>query len=281
MDFAKLQATGNDFILIDARELEKDWSSLATTICDRHFGVGADGLLLVLKSEVADFGMRMFNPDGSEAEACGNGLRCFTKYVIDHGLADSQELVVETIGGIRRVRSHTIGGEVKQVEVDMGIPRLRPEEIPISIQVDITPIMDYPIQIEDRELRLTFVSMGNPHAVCFIEKEVAGFPLSKLGPLIECHPIFPQRTNFEVAKVLSPKQVIARVWERGAGETLSCGSGACAIAVAAQLHGWVGNQVEVALPGGVLTVKWDGRGEVRLTGPAEVVFEGEWITEVV
>lgn len=278
MNFDKLQATGNDFILIDARELKHDWSKLAAAICDRRFGVGADGLLLLFTSKAADFGMRMFNPDGSEAEICGNGLMCFAKYVIDHGLADTQELAVETVAGIRKVKLYVVDGLVKQVQVDMGRPKFRPEEIPLSRgKVDIIPILDYPIDIGEIKLLLTIISMGNPHAVCFIEEPVAHFPLSELGPSVEHHPIFPQRTNFEVVNVLSRGQVRTRVWERGAGETLACGSGACAVAVAAQLHGYIDNHVNIILPGGTLSVEWDGKGEVWLSGSAESVFAGEWI----
>jgi diaminopimelate epimerase len=220
----------------------------------------------------------MFNPDGSEAEVCGNGLACFAKYVIDRGLADARELAVETAAGVRKIKPCMIDGLVEQVQMDMGIPKFKPEEIPVSIgEVDIIPILDYPIDVGGKELFLTFVSMGNPHAVCFVEKSVSDFPLSELGPLIEHHPIFPQRANFEVVNVLSRGQVKARVWERGARETLACGSGACAVAVAAQLHGYVDNEVGIMLPGGTLSVEWDGKEEVRLSGPAEFVFTGEWI----
>jgi len=272
--FSKLQATGNDFVLVDAAGLEQDWASLARAMCHRQFGIGADGLLLLLPSEVADFRMRVFNSDGSEAEVCGNGLRCFARYVNDRGLADAdKELTIETTAGIRRVKSR--GGH--RFEVDMGVPRFRPEEIPITIKVDIIPILDYPINVKGKELLLDFVSLGNPHGVCFVEDSVADFPLSQLGPLIEHHRLFPQRLNFEVAQVLSRREVRARVWERGVGESLSCGSGACAIAVAAQLHGYVGSQVEVILPGGRLGVEWGGKGEVYLSGGAELVFTGEWL----
>ena len=274
MEFTKLQATGNDFILIDARRLEQDWAELARVTCNRHYGVGADGLLLVLKSEMADFRMRMFNPDGSEAESCGNGLRCFARYVIEHGLADKHELTIETIAGISRVESCAND----RLQVSMGIPKFRPEDIPISVEeVDIIPILDYLINIEGREFPLSFVSIGNPHAVCFIEESVADFPLSELGPIMEHHPIFPQRINFEVANVLSRSEIKSRVWERGAGETLACGSGACAIAIAAKLHDYVDSPVDIVLPGGMLSVEWDGSEEVCLRGDAELVFKGEWL----
>jgi diaminopimelate epimerase len=274
VNFTKLQATGNDFVLVDAAGLEQDWASLARAMCHRHFGIGADGLLLLLPSEVADFRMRVFNSDGSEAEVCGNGLRCFARYVIAHGLADADKgLTIETTAGIRKVKSH--GGH--RFEVDMGVPRFKPEEIPVSIKVDIIPILDYRINVKGKELLLNFVSLGNPHGVCFVEDSVADFPLSELGPLIEHHQLFPQRLNFEVAQVLSRREIRARVWERGVGESLSCGSGACAVAVAAQLHGYVDSQVEVILPGGRLGVEWDGKGEVYLSGSAELVFTGEWL----
>ena len=272
MDFAKLQATGNDFILIDASNLERNWERLARSMCQRRFGVGGDGLILLLKSRLADFRIRIFNSDGSEAEICGNGLRCLARYVIDRGLAEAdKELTVETPAGVKRIKSHSDG----RFQVDMGMPMFRPEEIPIVAAVDIIPVVDYPVNAGGRELRLTFVSMGNPHGVCFVQ-ELADFPLSELGPIMQHHDLFPQRLNFEIARVVSRSEIIARVWERGAGETLSCGSGACAVAVAAQLHGYVDSEVDVILPGGRLGVVWDGKGEVYLSGGAELVFTGEW-----
>jgi len=269
MKFAKMQATGNDFILIEASETKRDWSALAKAMCDRHFGVGADGLILMLPSKVADIAMRFFNPDGSEAEACGNGLRCLTRYAIDSGYA--KELAVETLGGIRRARATG-----RLIQVDMGVPRFRPEEIPMLVESQVDIILDYPITIGGQKLLLTCLSMGNPHAVCFLDEPVANFPLFELGPKVETHPIFPNRVNFEVANIVGRRKVRARVWERGAGETLSCGTGACAIAVAAQLHNRVGSQVDVTLPGGTLTIDWNGVGQVMLSGPAELVFWGEW-----
>ncbi len=269
MKFAKVEATGNDFILIEAGEMQRDWPQLAISLCQRHFGVGADGLILLLPSKVADLGMRMFNPDGSEAEACGNGLRCLAIYAMEMGMAEG-ELAVETLGGVRRVKALKEG-----IQVEMGMPRLKPEEIPMLAQgLDI--IIDYPLAIQNRTLLLTCLSLGNPHAVCFLEEAVEGFPLLELGPEVENHPIFPNRVNFEIANVLDRKKVRARVWERGAGETLSCGSGACAVAVAARLHDAVESHVDIMLPGGDLTVDWDGVGEVMLSGPANLVFVGEW-----
>lgn len=269
MKFAKMQATGNDFILIEAGEEERDWPSLAISMCNRHFGVGGDGLILVLPSKAADIAMRVFNPDGSEAEACGNGLRCLARYAIDRGYA--KELAVETLEGIRKVRARG-----RLIQVDMGMPRFKAEEIPILAELQVDIIIDYPLAVGGQKLLLTCLSMGNPHAVCFSDEPVANFALWDIGPIVENHPIFPNRVNFEVANVLSRKKVEARVWERGVGETLSCGTGACAIAVAARLHDRVGSQVDIILPGGTLTVDWDGVGEVTLSGPAELVFWGEW-----
>ncbi|TEU02434.1 MAG: diaminopimelate epimerase [Dehalococcoidia bacterium] len=276
MKFAKLQATGNDFIFIDADE-EHNWSPLAKAMCHRHLGIGADGLIVLLPSKVADLRMRLYNPDGSEAEACGNGLRCLARYAIDRGLVDARELVVETLGGMRKVRSH---GNL--IQVDMGKPKFKADEIPMLIEEELDIILDYPIIVQGKKLLLTCLSMGNPHAVCFLDEPIANFPLAELGPVMENHPLFPDRINFEVANVLSRKptekleKIEARVWERGVGETLSCGTGACAVAVVARLHDRVAGDVDIILPGGVLTVDWDGVGEVMLRGPAEMVFQGEW-----
>ncbi len=268
--FTKLQATGNDFVLVDARGLEGDWSALARAMCRRHFGVGADGLILLLESRQADFQMRFFNPDGSEAEACGNGLRCFARYLLERDLARGPLIRVETLGGIRVVE---VRGDL--IRVGMGKPELAPENIPVRVEGPRTVLNDK-LEVKGQELRLSFVSMGNPHAVCFTESPVFEFPLFEVGPAVENHPLFPQRTNFEVAGVMAPDRLEARVWERGVGETLSCGTGACAVAVVAQLEGVAGEKVQVGLPGGELLVEWDGRGEVFLSGPAELVFEGEW-----
>ncbi len=270
--FVKMQATGNDFIVVDARSLKRDWSELARKMCHRHFGVGADGLILLLPSEVAALRMRMINPDGSEAEACGNGLRCLARYAVESGFHDSPEFEIETLSGVRTAR---VEGE--KIRVGMGRPRLVSDDIPAALGASNTIYeTDYPLAVAGRELKVDIVSMGNPHTVSFLVESVADFPLSQVGPEVENHSMFPNRTNFEVANVLSRNQIQARVWERGAGETLSCGSGACAIAVAARLHGFIDDRVDIELPGGTLTVDWDGAREVYLSGPAEVVFEGEW-----
>jgi diaminopimelate epimerase len=290
MKFSKLQATGNDFILVDARTMEGEWSELARATCDHHFGIGADGLILVQDSTSADLKMRIFNSDGSEAEVSGNGLRCFAKYAIEKGLSakmssrgeqDNRSLTIETLSGVRKIKAYMSGNQVNRVEVNMGLPQFQPEQIPVGIEVDIPissgPILDYPLVIDSKELTLAILSMGNPHAVSFSSQPIADFPLTELGPKVEGHPMFPQRTNFEVARVLSRVKIEARVWERGVGETLACGSGACAIAVAAQLLDYVESQVDIILKGGTLTVYWDRVGEVLLTGPVEEVFTGEWL----
>jgi len=274
LNFSKMQGAGNDFVLIDARELELDWPALATSMCHRHYGVGADGLLLVLPSETAEFRLRMFNPDGSEAEACGNGLRCFAKYVRDSDFTAHNEFIIETMAGTREA---SILGD-GEIRVGMGAPVFDPAAIPVVVerQDERGPVLDYPVTVDGTELRVSFVSMGNPHAVCFLSEPVADFPLTEIGPRVEHHPMFPNRVNFEVANVIDRNKIKARVWERGAGETLACGSGACAIAVIARLKEITVNPADIVLPGGTLTVDWDGSGEVLLSGPARLVFQGVW-----
>jgi len=277
MQFVKMQGTGNDFVLLEAQGDERDWPRLAQAMCDRHFGVGADGLILVLPSARADVRMRMFNPDGSEAEMCGNGLRCIVKYAVEGGLARPRDgrIDVETPAGVLAARTFGDGRMVERVRVSMGVPRFAPAEIPVLVEAE-PPIVDLPLEVAGHELRLTCLSMGNPHAVHFLDGPVAAFPLEEVGPLVERHALFPQRVNFEVAQVLAGDRIEARVWERGAGPTLACGSGACATVVAARLQSRVGERVDITLPGGTLVVEWDGREEVCLTGPAEGVFAGEW-----
>jgi diaminopimelate epimerase len=292
MKFSKLQASGNDFILVDARTTERKWSKLARAMCDRHFGIGADGLILVQDSTSADLKMRTFNSDGSEAETCGNGLRCFTKYAIEKGLVSKmpsqamsrlhrskRALTIETLSGMRKAKAYVSGNKVNRVEVNMGLPRFQPKQIPVKVNMPIAaaPILNYPLAMDRKKLTLSLLSMGNPHAVSFSFQPVVDFPLAELGPKVEQHPVFPQRTNFEVARVLSRGKIEARIWERGVGETLACGSGACAIAVTAQLLNYVEPQVDIILKGGTLTVSWDRAGEVLLSGPVEEVFTGEWL----
>ncbi len=284
MNFTKLESVGNDFILVEASGRQRDWAQIARAICQRHLGVGADGLLLLLPSSVANFGMQVLNSDGSEAEACGNGLRCLAKYVIDKGLASTgaKEITVETIAGIRGARLIKEASKVTKIQVGMGKPEFDAKSIPVAIEpgkgdlVDITLIANYPVTVEGEELQMSFVSMGNPHTVYFWGRPLSDFTLSRLGPAVEHHKLFPNRVNFEVARVINRREIEVRVWERGVGETLGCGSGACAVAVCAQLLGYADNKVDIKLPGGILEVEWDRVGEVLLSGPAETVFSGEW-----
>ncbi len=286
MNFTKLQSIGNDFVLVETGDTQRDWSQVAAAICDRHFGVGADGLLLLLPSDSADFRMRMFNPDGSESEACGNGLRCLVEYVIKMNLADieAQEISVETMAGTRKARIYSAKDKPAKIQVSMGAPKFAAEDIPVVIEddrelVDIKSMLNYPVAVEGRELLLNLVSIGNPHAVYFEQHPLSDFPLLQIGPKVEHLSIFPNRINFEVAKVVNRRQIEARVWERGAGETLGCGSGACAMAVAAQLHGYIDNKVDIKLAGGILEVEWDGVGEIFISAPAKIVFRGERLNE--
>jgi diaminopimelate epimerase len=282
LPFAKYQGTGNDFVIVDARRLmqrdDADWSTLARRMCDRHFGAGADGLLLVCGEggpARLDQGchtglrprMRMFNPDGSEAEMCGNGLRCFARYLLDQREIGEGRLAVQTASGILQTVVERRSGSV-WVTVDMGIPRwlTEPETV---------------LDLGEASILMVGVSMGNPHAVARVE-DAGTFPLEQLGPRVERHPRFPNGTNFAVYQVLSPSTLQTRVWERGAGATLACGTGACATAVVARRRGEIEPTVEVRLPGGRLTVTWaGGEGEsVLLRGPAEAVYTGTWLEDV-
>ena len=286
MKFTKLQATGNDFVVLDTQQnAERDWTKLAKDMCHRRLGIGADGVILVMSSAIADLRMRILNADGSEAEVCGNGLRCVAKYAIDRQIVSGPNMTVETLSGIRTIQSFMSQDKVDKAKVNMGTPRFSADDIPVIVEnregnrdeVDIKPIMDYSLNIAGKKLSLSFVSMGNPHAVDFLLQPVFDFPLSEVGPEVEKHPMFPERINYEIARIVSHDKIEARVWERGAGETFSCGSGACAIAVMARLKGYTANEVDIMLPGGDLTITWGGVGEVYLKGPVEEVFTGEWI----
>ncbi len=282
MKFTKMHGAGNDYVYVDARSEDRDWPELSRQMSDRHFGVGGDGLILIKNSDVADLRMSMFNADGSEAEMCGNGIRCFVKYAVDRGIVSDSvaSISVETLAGIRQIATITEGDQVTGARVSMGTPILTPKDVPVKLEsageYGSGPVLGYPFQMEGHDLPLSFVSMGNPHAVTFIDTPVAEFPLLTVGPKVEHHAIFPNRVNFEIVNVNSRDHLTARVWERGSGETLACGTGACGIAVASILGGHTGNTVDITLPGGTLKVEWDGQGEVFLEGPAEEVFDGEW-----
>jgi diaminopimelate epimerase len=284
MDFTKMHGAGNDFVMVDGRKIKRDWSKLAIAVCDRHLGIGADSLIILLPSKKADFGMRTFDSDGSEAETCGNGIRCLARYVLEKGLVrpDIAEITIETVATVNVVKLERKGGKVVKFWANMGKPRFAAAQIPVDIKagqgraVDIKSMLAYEVNVGGMALTLNLVSMGNPHAVHFLPTPVADFPLLKLGPLVENLPIFPQRVNFEVARVLDKNHIEARVWERGVGETLACGSGTCAITVASKLRGCTESKVDIKLPGGVLNAEWNGNGEVILGGPAAVVYEGKW-----
>jgi diaminopimelate epimerase len=276
MRFVKMQGTGNDFLFVEAAGRERDWGSLSVAMCERHYGVGADGLMLVLPSERADLRMRLFNADGSEAEVSGNGVRCLVKYAVERGLprAESGRVSIEAAHGVLEAEAFAEGGRVTAVRLSMGPPLFAPREVPVVAEME--PVIDFPLEVDGQRLSVTCLSMGNPHAVQFTEEPAAGYPLEALGPKVEHHAAFPERVNFGVAQVVDRRRMDVRVWERGVGETLACGSGCCAAMVAARLHELVGERVEITQPGGVMTVEWDGKGDVYLTGPAEFVFEGEW-----
>lgn len=275
MRFTKMHGLGNDYVYVNCfEETVENPSQLAAWISDRHFGVGSDGLVLILPSETADFKMRMFNADGSEAQMCGNAIRCVGKYVYDHGMTRSTTLTIETLAGTKILELELDNsGKVCLVKVDMGVPVLKPGEIPVKSSLEI--FIDQPVWVDSREFRVTCVSMGNPHAVSFVE-DVSAFPLMKVGPQMEYHPLFPERINAEFVQVLNREHLKMRVWERGAGETMACGTGACAVLVAACLNGLSERKAVVELPGGKLQIEWNAdNGHVYKTGPATIVFTGE------
>ncbi len=301
MRFTKMQGLGNDYVYVNCfQEKVENPSEMAKRISDRHFGVGADGLILIGPSEQADFEMAMYNADGSRGEMCGNGIRCVAKYVYDYGLTDKTSISVETLGGIKYLDLTIEDGKAVLVRVDMGRPELRAREIPIICEAadgesaadedsilggenvtdgdaaaDQMQVIDESIVVDGMEYRMTGVSMGNPHAVVFLE-DVEGFDIEKIGPKFENHERFPRRINTEFVRIIDRERIEMRVWERGSGETLACGTGACAAVVASILNGLAGRKVTVKLKGGDLLVEWDQEsGKVYMTGPAEVVFDGE------
>ena len=274
MKFTKMQGLGNDYVYVDCTRQElPDPEKTARIVSDRHFGIGSDGLILICPSDKADFEMRMYNADGSRGEMCGNGIRCVAKYVYDYGLTDQTSISVETLGGIKYLDLTVEHGKVSLVKVDMGTPILEPSRIPVAASG--TRVVDEPLEVEGKVYHMTCVSMGNPHTVIFMD-DVAGLDLEKIGPSFENHERFPNRVNTEFVKVLDQNTVEMRVWERGSGETLACGTGACAVAVASILNGYTEDQVTVRLLGGDLEIFWDREADkVYMTGPAKVVFDGE------
>lgn len=274
MKFTKMQGIGNDYVYVNCfEEKVEDPSALAIQVSDRHFGVGSDGLILICPSEVADCEMAMYNADGSRGEMCGNGVRCVGKYMYDYGLTDKTEITVETLAGIKTLQLFVENGKVAKVRVDMGSPILTPAEIPVVAEGD--KAVDEPILVDGKEYHMTCVSMGNPHCVVFMD-DVENFEIEKTGPLFENYKDFPKRINTEFVKVIDEHTLQMRVWERGSGETLACGTGACATAVAAVLNGHCHGEILIHLLGGDLKIEWDKEtNHVFMTGPAAISFEGE------
>ena len=278
IDFVKMHGLGNDFILIDCLNKSLGDSSflsyLTKKLCDRNFGIGADGLILILPSSKADLRMRIFNFDGSEAEMCGNGIRCFAKYAYENKLVSKIKFTVETLAGTITPELIFKDKEISGIKVNMGIPKLRRREIPM-VGEDTPTVVDETLKINhEQAFKITCVSMGNPHCITFVN-DVQSIPVDEIGPKIENHPLFPEKTNVEFIQVLNNQEINFRVWERGVGETLACGTGACASLVASVLNKKTDRKATIHLPGGDLNIQWADDGHVYMTGPAELVFRGE------
>ena len=273
MKFTKMHGLGNDYVYVNCFEEKIDNPpAVARFVSDRHFGIGSDGLIMINPSKTADFEMEMYNADGSRGEMCGNGIRCVAKYVYDYGLTDKTQISVETLGGIKYLDLTIEDGKVSLVKVDMGKPELEADLIPIISERE--QVIDEPIEVDGKEYHMTGVSMGNPHAVIYVD-DVKGLNLEKIGPKFENHERFPKRINTEFVHCIDRQTVEMRVWERGSGETLACGTGACAVAVSSILNNLTATQVTVKLLGGDLQIEWDReKDRVFMTGPATVVFDG-------
>lgn len=283
MKFTKMHGCGNDYVYVDCtKEVIPNISETAIRVSDRHFGIGSDGLILIKASDVADFEMDMYNADGSRGKMCGNGIRCVAKYVYDHGLTDKTTITVNTLSGIKTLKLTVEDGKVSKVRVNMGEPELIPAQVPVKASVlgladdRREAIVAEPLEIKGRSYDITCVSMGNPHCITFIGEDVRDFPLEEVGPVFEKHELFPERVNTEFINVIDKDHLRMRVWERGSGETLACGTGACAVAVASYLNGFTGRSVDIELLGGHLEVVYDEKtNHVFMTGPATEVFSGE------
>lgn len=278
--FTKMHGLGNDYVYIDAinQKIENE-SSLAKFVSNRHFGVGSDGLILICKSDIADFKMRMFNSDGSEAEMCGNGIRCVGKFVYDKGLTDKTIVKIETLAGIKTLVLNTKDGKVETARVDMGEPILEAEKIPVISKEQ--PVKNLELEAENKKFKFTCVSMGNPHAITIVEN-TKEFDVEKYGKILEVDKAFPKKANIEFAQIIDKENIKMRVWERGAGETLACGTGACATAVACNLNCLTGRKVNIELLGGTLNIEWNEKdNHVYMTGPAVTVFDGELYEEAI
>lgn len=275
-NFSKWHGLGNDFVIVNGfNETIADYADVAVKVCDRHFGVGADGLVLVLPSEIADFHMRIFNSDGSEAEMCGNVTRCVARYVYETGLTNKTNLTIETKAGLIKPELVFENGKLKTVRVDMGEPRLLATEIPVS-GVAVDKVIDFPLSVKEQTFNITCVSMGNPHCVIFVE-DVMSIDLTSIGRLIETHSLFPKKTNVEFVQIIDQQTVRMRVWERGAGITMACGTGACATLVASVLNGKTAREATVQLDGGSLFIEWESNNHVYMSGPAIEVFRGTYL----
>ncbi|MBQ8166520.1 MAG: diaminopimelate epimerase [Lachnospiraceae bacterium] len=281
LNFTKMEGLGNDYVYVNCfKETVDNPSELSKRVSDRHFGIGSDGLILIKPSQVADFTMEMYNADGSQSEMCGNGIRCVGKYVYDYGLTDKEEISVETLAGIKYLKfvidkkDASDRGTVAMVTVNMGEPIFAPAEVPVAIDKDLDKVVDYPVNIDGTSYNITCISMGNPHCITYVE-DTDKFPLEEIGPKFESSPLFPRRVNAEFVQVVSRDYLKMRVWERGSGETLACGTGTCATVVASILNGLTEDEVTVRLLGGELIIKWDRETNlVYMTGPAKVVFDG-------
>lgn len=275
MKFTKMHGIGNDYVYVNClKESVPEPEKTARFVSDRHFGIGSDGLILIRPSSKADFEMAMYNADGSRGEMCGNGIRCVAKYVYDYGLTDKTEITVETLAGIKRLELTVENQKVSQVRVNMGAPEFAAEKIPVTTEG--VQAVDVPLAVDGKTYQMTCVSMGNPHCVIFMEEDVRELDLEKIGPMFEKHPRFPKRINTEFVNVVDRNTLRMRVWERGSGETLACGTGACATAAAAIINGRAEREITVHLLGGDLKIAWEGGQEpVYMTGEATVVFDGE------
>ena len=278
--FTKMHGLGNDYVYIDSiNQTIENESSLAKFVSNRHFGIGSDGLILICKSDIADFQMRMFNSDGSEAEMCGNGIRCVGKFVYDKGLTDKTTVKIETLAGIKTLILNTKDGKVGTARVDMGEPILEAEKIPVISKEQ--PVKNLELEAENKKFKFTCVSMGNPHAITIVEN-TKEFDVEKYGKILEVDKAFPKKANIEFAQIIDKENIKMRVWERGAGETLACGTGACATAVACNLNGLTDRKVNIELLGGTLNIEWNEKdNHVYMTGPAVTVFDGELYEEAI
>ena len=272
-----MHGAGNDYVYVDARSLNNDWSSVSIFVSNRNFGIGSDGLILAEESDVADVKMSMYNSDGSQGEMCGNGIRCLVAFALINNIVPKNDVIsVETLAGVKHVTPVYEDDRIVRCVVSMGLPEFQASKIPVEFDSAI-PIIDVPINIEGQSYDVSMVSMGNPHAIVFLETPVDDFDLTTIGPKIENHEIFPNRTNFEIVNIVDDDKLKVRVWERGSGITLACGTGACAVGVIARIKGLISDSVKIILPGGDLLVRWNGISDVYLEGPVEFVFEGEMI----